>query len=185
MTKRAAVLLADGCEPLEVVAPVDALRRGGVDVTLVSIMGRTGVKGAQGITIEADALLESVDLGAFDMLMIPGGSGGVDNLKRCQPLKGALGSALDDPARMVAAICAGPTVLAEWGLLEGRRATCYPGCEGVFPDGTYTGEDVTKDGNLLTSTGPGTALAFGLAVLEVLEGSACAKQVADGMLFQG
>lgn len=184
MTKSVAVLLADGFEPLEVVAPVDALRRGGAQVDLVSIMGRKDVLSAQDVTITADAQLDEADLGAFAMLMVPGGSVGVENLKQCMPLKSALESALDDKDRMVAAICAGPTVLAEWGLLEGRHATCYPGCESVFPSGVYTSEDVTQDGNLLTATGPGTALAFGIAALGMLEGAAAAEQVAQGMLFK-
>ena len=179
-----AVALADGAEPLEVVAPVDALRRGGVDVTLVSVGSKLDVEAAQGVTIKADALLADTDLSKADVLMVPGGSVGVENLGKCKPFTDELCSRMKD-GRHVAAICAGPTILADLHLLEGRRAVCYPGCETGFPDGVYqAGVDVCVDGNLITATGPGTALAFGLAVLKELKGEDVAADVAQGMLVK-
>lgn len=183
MATAVAVMLGDGFEPVEAIAPVDILRRGGVEVTTVSVMGRSEVKGAQGITVEADALVEAVDLGSFTMVDVPGGGGGVENLGKCDALSRDLRERMKTD-RLVAAICAGPTILAKLGLLEGRKAVCYPGCETDFPAGTYQeGLDVCIDGNLITATGPGTAMAFGLALLHGLEGESTAQAVASAMLL--
>ena len=183
MAKMAAVILADGFEPLEVVAPVDALRRGGVDVALVSIMGGTEVISAQNIAVHADMVLDQINLDDCDMIIIPGGSVGVENIMKCEPVRAALTSHMQAD-KLVGSICAGPTVLADCRLLIGRKATCYPGCETVFPEGAYVADqDVVVDGNLITATGPAVALAFGIALLEALAGKETADQVASGMLF--
>lgn len=182
MTKLAAVIVADGFEPLEVVAPVDALRRGGVEVALVSIMEGNDVLGAQNITLHADMLIDQINLDDCDMLIIPGGSKGVENIIKCETVREALTSYIQAD-KYVGAICAGPTVLADCRLLIGRKATCYPGCEEVFPEGSYVNDkQVIVDDNLITADGPGAALAFGLALLEALEGKEAAAQVADAML---
>lgn len=182
--KRAAIMLGDGFEPIEAMAPADALRRGGVEVTLVSVMGRTNVTAAQDIAVEADALVEDVDLDAFDMIVMPGGSGGVENLDKCDALAIAL-QAFMSRDKLVGSICAGPTVLAKLGLLDGRRATCYPGCETGFPQGVYQEcLGVVRDGSLITASGPGQALAFGIELLRALEGDEVANGIASDMLFQ-
>ena len=145
MAKLAAVILADGFEPLEVVAPTDVLRRGGVEVALVSIMGGAEVISAHNIAFHADMLLEEINL--------------------------------DD--------CAGPMVLADCRLLIGRKATCYPGCEDVLPEGTYVADrGVVVDDNLITANGPASALPFGLALLEALCGKAESETVAKSMLYK-
>lgn len=182
-TKRVAVMLGDGFEPVEAIAPVDALRRGGVEVATVSVMGRHQVVAAQGVAVEADALVDDVALTDFDMIVLPGGMGGVENLSKCQPLLDALKTfAAED--RFIAAICAGPTILADLGLLEERKATCYPGCQTNFPGGSY--QDVrgaVRDSNLITASGPGQALEFGIEILRALKGDAVADEVAQGMLI--
>lgn len=183
MAKSVVVFLADGCEPLEVVAPVDALRRGGVDVVLASVKDDLAVRAAQAVTLQADAPLSALDLTGFDMAVVPGGSVGVENLAKCEPLAAALRAFMAE-GRLVASICAGPTILADLGLLEGRTATCYPGCEGGFPAGAYVGgPTVHRDGNLVTASGPGQALDFGVAALRALAGDAVADQVAKDMLI--
>ncbi len=182
MAKTAAIMLGDGFEPVEAVAPLDALRRGGVQVTTVSVMGRKDVTAAQDVPVIADALVEDADLDGFDVVIVPGGSVGVENLGKCAKLGEALKRRMA-AGKMVASICAGPTVLAELGLLEGRRATCYPGCETVFPAGVYVKDKVVVDENLITSEGPGTALDFGIAVLRAVAGDAAADRVAAGMLL--
>lgn len=182
MTKTVAVMLGQGFEPIEAIAPVDALRRGGVDVTLVSVMDSAQVKAAHGITVEADASINNTDLANFDMIMLPGGSEGVDNLKRTPVLSEALKSFMAE-GKPVAAICAGPTVLAGLGLLEGRKATCYPGCEEAFPADVHVDRPVVVDENLITAEGPGAALRFGIAILELLMGKQVADQVAQDMRF--
>lgn len=180
-----AMMLGDGFEPLEVVAPVDALRRGGVDVVMVSVMPTRSVTAAQGIAITADAQVDEVNLMAFDAICVPGGEGGVANLKACTKLAEALPKFVDDDRLTAASICAGPTVLNELGLLTERTATCYPGCEVGFPEGTYVGQGICVDGNLITASGPGYALGFGLAILRHMAGDAVADQVAADMLYQG
>lgn len=184
MGSSVAYIVADGSEPVEVVSPVDVLRRGGVDATLVSIMGRREVKLGQGLNLMADALVEDVNLFQdFQMIVIPGGSEGVDNLGKCEAVCNDLRARMRED-RLVASICAGPTILAKLGLLDGRKAVCYPGCETVFPAGVYQkGLDVCVDGNLITATGPGLALPFGKMLLHVLKSEKDANDVASGMLF--
>ena len=143
MEKLVAVMLGDGFEPLEALAPIDVLRRGGMKVDTVSVMEGRQVTSAQGVTLYADAGVGDVDLMGFDMIVVPGGSGGVENLARCEPLAAALRAFMAE-GRLVAAICAGPTILADLGLLEGRTATCYPGCEEGFPAGAYQAEMATS-----------------------------------------
>lgn len=184
MGSSVAYMVADGSEPLEVVAPIDVLRRGGVDVVTVSAMDTIDVLLAQDMRFTADALAQDVNLfDDFDMVVVPGGSVGVQNLGACEALTKDLTARMHEN-RLVASICAGPTILAKLGLLEGRRAVCYPGCETDFPAGVYqSGVSVCVDGSLITATGPGTALAFGKMLLHVLEGEKKAEEVASGMLF--
>lgn len=179
-----AMMLGDGFEPLEAVAPIDALRRGGVEVTLVSVMPTCEVVAAQGIPLRADITVGEADLMAFDAICLPGGEGGVANLKACTELEEVLPAFMDDDARTVMSICAGPTVLNAWGLLSGRAVTCYPGCEEGFPPEAYQGQGVVVDGNLITASGPGYALAFGLASLRRLAGDETADRVAADMLAE-
>lgn len=184
MPKTVAVMLGDGFEPVEVVAPVDALRRGGAQVDTVSVMDGRFVKSAQDIVMQADYGVGDVDLYGYDMLMVPGGSGGVENLSKCKDLLDALKQqAADD--KYVASICAGPTILAKLGILDGKKATCYPGLQTTFPDSAQYQEalGVYRDGNLLTASGPGQALQFGIEALRMLCGDSAADEVAKGMLL--
>ena len=183
MTKTVAIMLGKGFEPLEVIAPVDILRRGGAQVTLVSVMNNREVLSAQDVMMNADVLIDDTNLLDFDALVIPGGSEGVENLKKSALLSDALKTFMAED-RPTAAICAGPTVLAALGLLNGRTATCYPGCEVEFPAGAYTDQTVVVDQNLITSQGPGTATDFGLALLESLMGKEIAQSVAKAMLIE-
>lgn len=182
MSMRLAVMLADGAEPLEVVAPVDVWRRGGIEVTCVSIMDTKVVEAAQGLKLEADVLLGDVDLTSFDALFVPGGSVGVENLLQCDVLADALRAFMAE-GKHVLAICAGPMVLNAADVLDGRRVTCYPGCEEGFPSNVYTDDaGVIVDGNLITAAGPGYALALGITGLEAMTTQARANEVAKGLL---
>lgn len=184
MTKKVAVMLANGFEPVEAIAPVDAMRRAGLAVTTMSIHPTTRVQAAQDVVVEADQTLSETDLMAFDAILIPGGSQGVENLKACKELSAALPDFMAN--KYVFSICAGPTVLNVLGLLEGKKATCYPGCEVGFPAGTYQeGLGVVVDNNLVTASGPGQALAFGIACVDALLGGAVAHEIASGMLIAG
>lgn len=185
VSNKVAIFVADGTEPAEAVVPADILSRGGVDVTFVSAMPTVSVALAQGVHIEADIILDELEPSNYDLLVVPGGSEGVARLGKCQKMIDALAKFIVDSTKFVGSICAGPTILANNALLEGRRATCYPGCEDGFPAGVYqSGVDVVVDGNLITATGPGTAYAFGLALLAALKGDAASQQVASGMLIK-
>lgn len=183
MNKTAAIMLGDGFEPVEAIGPADVLRRGGVTVDLVSVMGRPSVMAAQGVAVTADKLVEDARLDAYDIVIVPGGSVGVENLAKCEALAANLRERMAQD-RLVASICAGPTILADLGLLEGREAVCYPGCEGNFPAGVYqAGSDIAVDGNLITATGPAVALVFGVAILNALMGATVGTQVARDVLI--
>lgn len=183
MAKTVAIMLGDGFEPVEAIGPADVLRRGGVSVDLVSVMGRTDVTAAQDVVVAADKLVGETDLATYDMVVVPGGSVGVENLAACPALVEELRRRMAADG-LVGSICAGPTILANLGLLEGREAVCYPGCEDVFPAGVYqAGSDVAVDGNLITATGPAVALVFGVALLNALAGAETAASVARGMLL--
>ena len=154
MAKSAVVFVANGCEPVEVTAPVDALRRGGVDVVLAVVSDDLTVRAAQAVTLQADAPLSTLDLTQFDVAIVPGGSVGVDNLGKSARVVAELRRRME-AGEYVAAICAGPMVLANAGLLSGRAAVCYPGCEEGWPADVYqAGKDVFVDGNLITATAP-------------------------------
>lgn len=184
MAKSAVVFLANGCEPLEVVAPVDVLRRGGVEVVLAAVSDDMTVRAAHGIRLDADAPLSTLDLEKFDIAIVPGGSIGVDNLGKSQRVVAELARRMGE-GELVAAICAGPMVLANAGLLAGRKAVCYPGCEEGWSDGIYQPDArVFVDDNLITAVGPGAALDFGLEILSVLENADVAGDVAAGMLVK-
>ena len=184
MAKSAVVLVANGCEPVEVTAPVDVLRRGGVEVVLAAVSDDLTVRAAQAVTLVADAPLSILDLTQFDIAIVPGGSVGVDNLGKSARVVAELRRRME-AGEYVAAICAGPMVLANAGLLSGHKAVCYPGCEEGWPAGIYqAGKDVFVDGNLITATGPGTALPFGIQILRTLEGDKVADEVASGMLLK-
>ncbi len=179
-----AVMIGEGFEDVEAVAPVDCMRRAGIDVQMVSVMGDFKVKSAQGIEMHTNKLIEHVDLLAYDMIVIPGGNLGVENLLKCSKLLEALRDFMEQD-RYVAAICAGPTILAELGLLEGRKATCYPGAQEDFPEGVYQSDlGVYVDRNLITASGPGQALMFGIAIVRALAGEDVANNVASGMLIK-
>lgn len=187
--KKALVLLADGCEELEAVSIVDVLRRGGVEVSALSIAGRAEVAGAHGIRIGADAALPADPAAAealaaaADAVALPGGMGGMRALRASPAVLAVLRAAAARGA-VVAAVCAAPAVLDAAGLLAGRRFCCYPGIERELSGaGTYVpGVPTVADGNVVTGTGPGTAALFAAEVLRALGGPA--EDVASAMLLR-
>lgn len=181
MAKTAVVILAEGFEELEAVAPVDVLRRAGVHVTIAGVAGLQ-VKGSRGIGVQADVLLKDVhDLP--DAVILPGGLPGATNLARSEEVK-TLVKKMNIAGKLVAAICAAPAaVLAPLGILDGKKATCYPGCESDLSSKiTHSQENVVVDGNVITSRGPGTALEFALAIAVRLAGQEMADTVRGKML---
>lgn len=174
--------LATGFEEVEALAPVDILRRGGIEIKTVSITGDLVVESAHGVGIRADLLFDEANLASADLLMLPGGLPGATNLNAHEGLRRAL-TEHNAKGRRIAAICAAPLVLGGLGLLEGRRATCYPGFEKYMTGASYTAELFTTDGNITTGRGPAAVLPYSYAILEQLAGADTAKAVRDGMIY--
>lgn len=182
MTKRAVLFIAEGTEETEAIAPFDILKRSGVEVTLAALPGKPlETRFSHGLVATADAAFEDAGWETADAVILPGGRRGTDNFKACGPLHEALRAAAARGA-LVCAICAAPEALGVAGLLKGKKYTCYPGCEEAIADGEWLDFPVVKDGNILTSQGPGTALAFGFAIAAELAGPAVAARTAAGML---
>lgn len=166
--KRVLVPLAEGFEELEAVTIIDILRRAGIEVVVASLAGST-VTGSHGIRLAADTPLAALVEQDFDMIALPGGMPGAEHLKN-DPRIAEFVRRLHAHGRPVAAICAAPMVLAAAGVLEGRRATSYPGFLAGTAATEVTGDAVVVDRNVITSRGPGTALDFALALVEELMG---------------
>lgn len=182
MTKVAKIFIAEGFEETEAVVPYDILLRGGVDVKFVSVSGATCVAGAHGLRIEAQELL-TAEAAEADLLMLPGGMPGTLNLGASEALKDVLSKA-SESGKVVAAICAAPSVIGRMGLLRGRRATCYPGFESELAGAECTGESVVRDGKFITGVGPGASYEFGLALLAELMGTEVASEVKSQMIMR-
>ena len=177
------ILLGTGFEEVEALAPLDLMRRAGIDALTVGINGST-VYGGHKIGIAADISVEEMDLTDLDMIVLPGGLGGVASVRACGAAMGALKFAWEN-GKFVAAICAGPTVLADLGITDGKDTTCYPGCEsGMGSANVLPGRAVVRDGNLITGASAGCAIPFGLALIEALKGETAAKTVADAIVIR-
>ncbi|MCX7921258.1 MAG: DJ-1/PfpI family protein [Clostridia bacterium] len=175
------VHLADGFEEIEAVSIVDVLRRAEIDVETVSIMGRKEVRGAHDIVVLSDILFEEADYPKADMIILPGGLPGVNNLEAHEGLKEQLKDFIEQ-GKWIGAICAAPMILGRMGLLEGKSVTCYPGCEPQLRGANTTKESSVWDGKVITSRGPGTSIDFALKVVEALEGADIANALKQGMI---
>ena len=176
------LFLADGFETVEALAPADVMRRAGIEVVTVSIMGRRSVVSAQNVPVVADALYEDICFCDADAMVLPGGGTGTDNLSAHEPLRALLVNAHAE-GKLVAAICAAPMVFGRIGILKGRKATCYPGCEGDLFGAEYTAAPVEKDGNIITGCGPGVSFDFGFAIVERLCGGDVVGTLRSQMQF--
>ena len=170
------MLLGTGFEETEAVAPLDLLRRAGVQVLTVGINGKH-IAGSHGIVVEADITIGEMDLTNMEMIIIPGGLGGVSSLRASEAALAALRFGWEN-GKYVAAICAGPTILADLGITDGLRATCYPGHEKYMGSAKMQeNAAVVTDGKLITGTSAGCAIPFGLALVEALKGKEAAEAV--------
>jgi 4-methyl-5(b-hydroxyethyl)-thiazole monophosphate biosynthesis len=181
-TMTVCVLLADGFEESEVVVPVDLLRRGGVDVILAGVYDRR-VTSSHHLILQAETRVTEVALEEVDLVFVPGGLGGVNGLLNSPEACAFLREAAQAD-KYLAAICAGPTVLSRLGLIDGKKAVCYPGCETMLPPALFQpNQRICQDGKLLTAQAAGSAFDLGLAMLEVLMGQQCAKDVAQSVCY--
>ena len=178
---KAVMLLGTGFEPLEAVAPCDILRRGGVEVTLASI-GERLVSAGHGIRIEADCTLDEVDAQAQDMIILPGGLGGVEAILASEKAL-ALVKQMHENGKYVAAICAAPTILAKLGITNGKKATCYPGMQTQMGSAQMQPCGTVRDGRVLTGRAAGSAEEFGLMLLAALMGEQTAEKVASAIVY--
>ena len=177
------IFLANGFEDVEALIPLDIWRRGGKDVTTVSINETKEVVSAHGVTIMADSLYEDNDYDNAELLFLPGGLPGADNIDSHEPLKEQLMKQAKSGGR-IAAICAAPYILGKLGLLSGKNATCYPGFEGILDGATYTGELYVTDGNITTGEGPAAAFPFAYELLSLMTDEQTSAQIAEGMRFK-
>lgn len=174
--------LANGFEEVEGLGPVDILRRGGVDVKTVSVTGTPWVETSHGITLKADLTIEEADLSDADMLLLPGGLPGATNLRDHEGVRKALVAQAAKGGR-IGAICAAPLVLGSLGLLEGKKATCYPGFEKFMTGATYTAELFTIDGNIITGEGPAATFPYSYEILRMFKGDETVQSLKDGMMY--
>lgn len=177
------VLLGTGFEEVEAIAPVDLMRRAGIDVMTVGVTGKT-VTGGQGIAVETDITIGQMDLTDLEMIVLPGGLGGVASARASQPALDALTFAWEN-GKYVAAICAGPTVLADLHITDGKTATCYPGCENAMGSAKVLRDAAcVQDGRLITGASAGTAVPFALKLIEALKGKETADRIASQIVIR-
>ena len=177
------MLLGTGFEETEAIAPLDLLRRTGLDVATVGINGKT-IYGSHGIGIEADLELHQMDLTNLEMIVLPGGLRGVASIQASAPALDAVRFAWDN-GKYVAAICAAPTILASLGITDGKKATCYPGCENQMGTAQMVPNTAAvTDGRLITGTSAGCAVAFGLALITALKGQQAADAIAQQIVIR-
>ena len=176
--------LAEGFEEVEALAPVDILRRGGIDVKTVSITKKPLVESSHGVIVKTDLLFEDInDFSDADLLMLPGGMPGSKNLNEHEGLRNVLQQHFNKGKR-VAAICAAPLVLASIGLLKGKKATIYPGMESYLgEDAEYTGALVQEDGHVTTGAGPAASFPYGYQLLSYFLPAEKVEEIKKGMIY--
>lgn len=177
------VFLAEGFEEIEALTAIDVMRRGGLDVKTVSITSALQVKGAHGVTVNADVLFDNTLFTHAAWLVLPGGMPGATNLYDFAPLQGLLRKQAAEGDGHIAAICAAPAVvLGQLGLLKGVKATCYPGFEEMLEGAEVVDAPIVADGRFVLGNGPANALIWALEIVKTACGEAKAAEVASGML---
>lgn len=176
------IILGTGFEDMEAVCPCDILRRGGVQVQFAGIGGRE-ITGSNGITLRADCTVEEIDREQLDMIVLPGGMGGVHSILASSEALDAVRFAWEN-GKYVAAICAAPSILAKLHITDGKRATVYPGMEAEMGSAQMQPCGTVRDGRVLTGRAPGAAMDFGLMLLETLTDRQTAERVRSGLVYE-
>ena len=174
--------LANGTEEVEALITVDILRRGGVDIKMVSTTGSEYIESSHGVVIKCDQMIEDSDFADADMLLLPGGQPGTTNLHNHDGVRKAISDHYA-AGKKIGAICAAPMILGDLGILKGKKATCYPGCENGMIGAEYTREPYTIDGNIITGEGPAATFPYAYAILEMLADKQTAERLKEGMIF--
>ena len=177
------IFLAPGFEEIAAGTHADILRRAGIDVDFVSIEDTDYVVGARNITFKADKKFSEIDKDGADLLILPGVMPGTTNLYKFAPLM-ELVKDYNAQGKRIAAICAAPTIFGKLGLLEGKNAVCYPGMEGELFGAITSEDEVVTDGNITTSRGMGTAIAFSLELLALFTDSENAQDMGSKIVYK-
>ena len=175
------IILGTGFEPIEAIAPCDILRRGGLEVKFAGV-GGTVIQAAHGITVQADCTVDEIRKDDLEMIMLPGGMGGVNSMLGCESVLELVKYAWEHD-RFVTAICAAPTILAKLHITDSKKAVCYPGLEEQMGTAIMQNADAVRDGKLITGRAPGAAYNFGLALLSALRGEQTAADVKKGLVY--
>lgn len=179
---KAAILIADGCEECEALIQVDLLRRAGIDIDMVSISDSKQVTSARNITFTCDRIMRDFDSDAYDGVILPGGMPGTLHLKDDSHVISLIKKYAKE-GKLVAAICAAPTVLGFAGILKGKDATCYPGMEDGLTGAHKKTDQVVRDGNIITSRGLGTAIPFAGAIIEYFLGAEKSREILSSVVY--
>ena len=175
------VFLADGFEECEALAPIDILRRAGFELKTVGVTGKIAV-GAHNVPVTCDISTDDVSFDNIEAIILPGGMPGTTNLNHCPAVQAAINYASTN-GLLIGAICAAPLILGEKGLLNGKKATCYPGFEKHLLGATVLEDGVVTDGNIITAKGAGVAFDFGFALVSYLLGENTAENIKKQMKF--
>lgn len=181
--KKVFIFMANGTEEIEALTVVDLLRRAGISISTVSVNNAEYITGSHGITVKTDMGIDDVIWDDACMLVLPGGMPGTNKLMDCEILCEKL-KEFSEEGRYVAAICAAPSILGVNGLLEGKKATCYPGFEEKLLGAEYVEEPVVKDGNTITSRGLGTAIEFSAAIISAVADEETAENILEKVIYK-
>ncbi len=177
------IFLAEGFEMIEALTPCDVLKRAGAEVMLVSLTDSLRVTSTHGVTVDCDASIDALRLEDIEMIILPGGMPGAENLYRSEKLQNIV-LAHTKKGKPIGAICAAPLILGRLGLLSCKKATCYPGFEKELRAAFVTPGGVVRDGNILTAKGMGVSLPFALAAVEMLFSEDRQKQIAAQIMAE-
>lgn len=180
--KKIGVFLADGCEEIEALTVVDIARRAGMEVAMISVSGEKQVKSSHNVTFLTDIPAEYMDFDMLDGIVLPGGMPGTLNLGANEIVQKIIYE-FAEKGKLVAAICAAPSVLGEAGLLQGKNATCHPGFEEKLLGANTSTEDVVVDGNIITSRGMGTAIPFALEIIRYFTDDSKVAEICKGLVY--
>ena len=161
------IFMADGCEEIEGLTVVDLVRRAGIEIEMISVSGEKNVTGSHKIAFQTDVSKADADFASYDGIVLPGGMPGTTHLMEDDTVNRVI-KEFATSGKLVAAICAAPSVLGNAGLLEGKKATCYPGVESKLTGADFVTDPVAKDGNIITSRGLGTAIEFAAEIVAYL-----------------
>lgn len=177
------IFMADGCEEIEGLTVVDVVRRAKMEIVTISIAGKKEVTGSHNVTFLADALASEVNYDELDGIVLPGGMPGTLNLGADETVNKII-KEFAAAGKLVCAICAAPSVLGVAGILEGKKATCHPGFEEKLVGATVSEDEVVVDGNIITSRGMGTALAFALAIVRYYKDDTAVEEISKGLVYR-